>query len=95
MQARWSCSTPRTGLGPRGPIRPLNINVTASLNQLLGDGSMSIVGCDVERRGTILGLKMNITGSFNKLLSDASMAIVGGAVERHRSMSRPSKDMLL
>jgi malate/lactate dehydrogenase len=56
---------------------------------------MSIVGCDVERRGTILGLKMNITGSFNKLLSDASMAIVGGAVERHRSMSRPSKDMLL
>jgi hypothetical protein len=64
------------------PKHGLKINVTASVNQLLRDGSMPICGSDEERRAPIPFLKINVTASVNQLLRDGSMPICGRAVER-------------
>jgi hypothetical protein len=57
----------------------LNINVTASFNQLFHYGSMPVMGRDTPNH---LCMKINVTASLNQLLRDDSMPWMGRRVER-------------
>jgi hypothetical protein len=66
----------------RGPCLRLNINVTATFNELFRDVSMPIFGRDVQRCSPIFCLKIQVTASFNQLVRNASMSMLGSDVQR-------------
>jgi hypothetical protein len=60
----------------------LDIDVTASSNELFCDGHAPLVRREVERCASILQLKIDVTASCNELLRDGRTPVFGRGVQR-------------
>jgi hypothetical protein len=73
----------------------LKVHAAATFNQLLRDGSMPLMGRDVERCGTILQLKIDITASCNELFRLGRILIYGREVHRRVSILQLKIDVTM
>jgi hypothetical protein len=67
----------------------LKFYVTARTNELLRDGLVSFLSCEVDRSGPFLRLKIDVTARSKELLCDVLTPFMGRGVKRRCTHSRP------